>query len=138
MGAKPSRSHWPTVRPPDKMCPILTCMWSPDERGMGSVGERPVSLRGERRWTPSPLTSRPLWLSLHGLVEARTDHDAVTANCWSPGHPRRSRTGSASCSSDSHTRCQRATTAPATNFEGPGHSRDDHGPFAVYAKERHD
>jgi hypothetical protein len=73
MGAKPSRSHWPTVSPRDKMCPTLTCTWSHDERATGSVGERPVSSRTERRWTPSPLNSGRLWASLYGLAKQESD-----------------------------------------------------------------
>src|SRR6187431_3211938 len=69
MAAKPSRSHWPTVSPRDKMCPTLTCTWSHAERGTGSGGERPVNSRIERRWTPSPLNSGLLWASLNGSAE---------------------------------------------------------------------
>ena len=46
MGAKPSRSHWPTVSPAGQDVPhTLTCTWSHGERGTGSVGERPVSFQ---------------------------------------------------------------------------------------------
>ena len=54
-GCEAVTSHWPTVSPRDKMCPTLTCIWSHDERGTVSVGERPVSSKTERHWTPSPL-----------------------------------------------------------------------------------
>ena len=73
MAAKPSRSHWPTVSPRDKMCPTLTCTWSHDERGTDSGGERPVNSRIERRWTPSPLNSGLLWASLNRLAEQESD-----------------------------------------------------------------
>lgn len=78
MGAKPSRSRWPTALPRDKMCPTLTCTWSHDERGTGSVGERPVSFRIEKHWTLLPLNSGRPWASLQGLAKTRAGPDTLT------------------------------------------------------------
>ena len=73
MGARPSRSHWPTVPPRDKRCLTRTCIWSHDELGTASRGERPVCSKTEKHWTPLPLNSGRLWASLQGLAEPEAD-----------------------------------------------------------------